>query len=65
MSNQGVPEMTLVVGQWWYVRIRDASCLTTVTITELTPLTVEIRGSWPDRGGRYKRSEIEFVELTT
>lgn len=53
------------VGETWYVKLKHASTCFTCIVTEVTEMTVVIRDISYYHENRYKRSDIEFVELTT
>ena len=51
-------------GERWYVKMQGARCLTTQTVVDITPLTVELddeKTAYPNTT-RYERSDIKFVE---
>ncbi len=54
------------IGQIWHVRIKDAQCLTTFIIEEITDLTVLVKNAeneFSNRVSRYLLDDLFFVEL--
>lgn len=50
------------VHQVWFVKLPGATSLTEVTISDVTPKTVELATRFNGKS-RYVRTEVEFVEM--
>lgn len=59
-----MPQMLhYTAGQEWYVRLQGAAALMRVTVIDVTPKTVELRGVASYRQPvRYAKTDVEFVE---
>jgi len=57
-----ITRVQISVGNKWYIRIKEAQCLCSIEIIEVTECTVLIQQQGSYMSSRYTISDIEFVE---
>lgn len=64
IPQMSIAQPELVVGDKWYVKIRDSLALSEVKITEVTEKTVLLYplSHSPFKEVRYRKFDIEFIE---
>ena len=77
LSSKGHPMLTITDGhnvkhdlakdQVWYIKVKDASAISTVKIEEVTDLTILVSfpGSYAGIKTRYDVKDLTFIELAT